>query len=269
MPEPTFEEVNFEVSGITEPTGAEAPIEPTAAAAPEVPLIEVDGRKVPQPDVIDAYKNLNKWRLDQARRGQDLNRKEAEINAAKQAYAQYDYLVQLDRYFAEHPGQEQKLREFVSREFAATPQATPQGAVPGGDPRVEQALKETQTVKAELEQMKQDKWVSEKWSDFRGRNPGVSMKDEAAIRGLLPVLNTDDLDYAYSVVKSFDNPAGGQGTPPTSGYRPGQAALAGATAGGAPAPGVMGGTDLSKLSFEQVKRLGAQALARGDYNVEG
>ena len=175
----------------------------------------VDGQKVPKADVVEAYKNMQKWRGNLSQRGEALNQREVYLRDLEERLAP---LANLDEaVFKNHPGSEERLKQFVaSKQFLYGTEDHP-GEAPSQFKSPDGVTKaDLEALKAEFAEREMDRDINLSWRDFRGSHPDLKRHEEFAVRGAIGMLdprgksNLDLLEEGLRIVRYAAQEAGQQ-----------------------------------------------------------
>ena len=234
--------------------------------APQEPMLDLpDGRKIAQRDAVEAYANMAKWRQQNAERGRQLNEQEQQI---RQWQERYGYIADVDKYFREHPDEEEAFAGMVREKLGRTVATQPTAPVAPGQPVSDPERAAMQKKIEALEKWKNDYELSQEvtrtWSDFRQRHPDCTPMQELAMRGALGILQTESLDDAYRYVTGLSKPEQ-QGMAADTQRIQRERSLATGTLGTGPSGSGQQPFDHSSHSMEECEKAAHDALMRGDY----
>jgi hypothetical protein len=253
-------------------TIADVPEEPTPAIDQQM-VDDGTGKMVPLTDLSKEIADLRTWKSQQSERARILNQREDYLRSLDEKYG---YIEKMDKsHFAEDPGRNARLREFVAGEYylhgtGTAPDAATRG-VPA--PQAPQKPEGDFVTRAELAEWQQAQAADHAWGVYRGQTP-IGRVEEAAVRHLLftgqvrtaGLSDVQAIAEAHRMVREMSG-AERQRSATDQVNQIRNASLAGSTEG--PGRATAGEPrkvpNVLNLSDDEVDEAGIAAIVRGDY----
>ena len=255
--------------GSGEPPVGGVPQVPTPPAMPEGPFVEVDGKQISQGELLNTYRNKDKWTATNTQRAQEIARERAALEELRQ---EMEPLMQADEtFFRRYPGSKEELIqavESVRRKYAlgsTQTSAMPPGQQPG-QPDISTLQERLDAMEQHIQERETQAQLDGAWRSFKQAHPDMTEPEEYALRGMIPFVNTAGLDdrgileQAWAKVSTWR-----QAPTPSAEEMKNKIAAMGGIGPTAPTGGTAQPVDLAGKPLREQKDYFKQRLQQGEY----